>query len=352
MDTFRLLEAHRSINQLFGKLALGLEKDQLNREIVSLSERLFGSRKASILKLDPQRKTLHLEYAPSLPGFYNQAIEGVEIGERVGSCGAAAYSGKSVVVSNINTHPNWQPYRALAQQANLSACWSVPVLSREQQVLGTFAIYSEAPSTPDKEELEILNLLAALYSVALEKYHLEDQLHYHFNRDPLTQCYNRRILYLESESLLAAARQSADGIGCFFVDVDEFKYINDHFGHDVGDTVLVTLAQWLMHHFPKHAVIGRYGGDEFVAVCQLKGRTDFEDFYRQLQSEIKTFFQIEDYSVSVSIGAEYAEKERLITLEALIRSADRRMYQVKRSNQTSCVRLTEAIVAENKSIEK
>lgn len=48
MDSMRLLDAHRSINQLLGKLALGLEKDQLNREIVSLSEHLFGSRKASI----------------------------------------------------------------------------------------------------------------------------------------------------------------------------------------------------------------------------------------------------------------------------------------------------------------
>ncbi len=46
MDSMRLLDAHRSINQLLGKLALGLEKDQLNREIVSLSEHLFGSRKA------------------------------------------------------------------------------------------------------------------------------------------------------------------------------------------------------------------------------------------------------------------------------------------------------------------
>ncbi|HAS6348841.1 TPA: diguanylate cyclase [Vibrio vulnificus] len=339
MDTVRLLEAHKSINQLLGKLALGLDKDQLNGEIVALSEVLFGSRKASILKLDPDKNTLHVEYAPNLPDFYNQAIEGVVIGKNVGSCGAAAYSGKSVVVSDIYQHPNWQPYLTLAEAANLAACWSVPILSRQKKVLGTFAIYSEMPSSPAKEELEILDLLAALYSVALEKYHLEDQLHYHVNRDPLTQCYNRRILYSESEPLLVGARQSARGVGCFFIDVDEFKYINDRFGHDVGDKVLVSLAQWLMQHFPKQAVIARYGGDEFVAVCQFEEQEDFDRFYEQLQGEIKMFLLLEDYSVSVSIGADYAQGERLAKLDKLIRSADIRMYQIKRVHQKISARL-------------
>ncbi|EOB3573889.1 sensor domain-containing diguanylate cyclase [Vibrio vulnificus] len=339
MDSMRLLDAHRSINQLLGKLALGLEKDQLNREIVSLSEHLFGSRKASILKLDPQHNTLHLEYAPNLPDFYNQAIEGIEIGQRVGSCGAAAYSGKSVVVSDIESHANWQPYAELAKAANVAACWSVPIVSRQDKVLGTFAIYSDMPSKPAKEELEILDLLAALYSIALEKYQLEEQLHYHVNRDPLTQCYNRRIFYLEAEPLLETARHNEYGIGCFFIDVDEFKYINDRFGHDIGDAVLINLANWLMAQFPQQAVISRYGGDEFVAICPFVHKQAFQAFYQQLQSKIKMFFLIEDYSVSVSIGADYAEGESLANVDALIRQADICMYQVKRAHQAVSARL-------------
>ena len=75
MDKDRLLDAHRAVNRLLGKLALGMERDSLNHEVIKLSERLFGKRQASILRLHPDTNTLHLEFAPHLPDFYNQAIE-------------------------------------------------------------------------------------------------------------------------------------------------------------------------------------------------------------------------------------------------------------------------------------
>lgn len=68
-----------------------MERDSLNHEVIKLSERLFGKRQASILRLHPDTNTLHLEFAPHLPDFYNQAIEGVAIGPQIGSCGAAAF---------------------------------------------------------------------------------------------------------------------------------------------------------------------------------------------------------------------------------------------------------------------
>ena len=64
MDKDRLLDAHRAVNRLLGKLALGMERDSLNREVIELSEHLFGKRQASILRLHPDTNTLHLEFAP------------------------------------------------------------------------------------------------------------------------------------------------------------------------------------------------------------------------------------------------------------------------------------------------
>ncbi len=147
MDSNKLLQAHRAVNSLLGKLALGLEKDQLNQEIISLSEHLFGERKASILRFDPQQNSLHVEYAPSLPDFYNQAIEGVRVGEKVGSCGAAAFLRQTVVAENINHHSNWQPYLALTQKANLHACWSVPFCHKMSKCWGPllFTVISRLP---------------------------------------------------------------------------------------------------------------------------------------------------------------------------------------------------------------
>lgn len=333
MDSNKLLQAHRAVNSLLGKLALGLEKDQLNQEIISLSEHLFGERKASILRFDPQQNTLHVEYAPSLPDFYNQAIEGVRVGEKVGSCGAAAFLRQTVVAENINHHSNWQPYLALTQKANLHACWSVPVLSQDEQVLGTFAIYSDKPSFPSEAELEILQMLATLYAVALEKYQCEQQLYDHVNRDPLTQCYNRRMLLQSPHQLFSTQEHGQAVVGCFFVDVDDFKYINDRFGHDVGDQVLIDLAQWLMTRSPQEAMIARYGGDEFVIIATFASEQDFEHFYRQLRIGIKLFFVIEDYSVAVSIGAASTPAQGVVDLNELIRQADLSMYRVKRQHR-------------------
>ncbi|GAK23755.1 GGDEF domain protein [Vibrio sp. JCM 19052] len=239
MDKDRLLDAHRAVNRLLGKLALGMERDSLNHEVIKLSEHLFGKRQASILRLHPDTNTLHLEFAPHLPDFYNQAIEGVPIGPDIGSCGAAAFLKQTVVVSDIDHHANWAAFLELTQQAQLRACWSVPIIASDGHVLGTFAIYSNTPSEPHPYELEVLEMLAALYAVALEKYRLEEQLHFHASRDPLTHCFNRRALLTEVDRKINHKCARSAVVGCFFVDIDEFKYINDRFGHETGDQVLV-----------------------------------------------------------------------------------------------------------------
>ncbi|MCW7493372.1 GAF domain-containing protein [Leptospira sp. 2 VSF19] len=79
--------------------------------------------------------------APSLPKIYNDAIEGVTIGPEVGSCGTAAYTGKRIIVENINTSPLWKNYKEIAIQVGLLSCWSEPIRSHSNEVIGTFAIY-------------------------------------------------------------------------------------------------------------------------------------------------------------------------------------------------------------------
>ncbi|MFA0350799.1 diguanylate cyclase, partial [Vibrio sp. 10N.222.55.C6] len=86
MEQQFLLEGHRAINSLLRKLALGMDRKDLNHKIIQLTEQ----RMASILLLNSESKTLHLEYAPNLPDFYNQQIEGIGIGAGIGSCGEAA----------------------------------------------------------------------------------------------------------------------------------------------------------------------------------------------------------------------------------------------------------------------
>jgi len=138
-------------------------------KIVNLSEKRNKNLKCSILLLNEDKIHLGNAVAPSLPAFYNSAIDGIEIREKIGSCGVAAFKKERVIVENINTHENWKPYLELTQQANLHSCWSEPIFSLNNEVLGTFAMYSNRPSIPNDFQLQLISSYAHLAAVTIEK---------------------------------------------------------------------------------------------------------------------------------------------------------------------------------------
>jgi PAS domain S-box-containing protein len=107
--------------------------------------------------------------APSLPDFYNAAIEGIEIGLGTGSGGTTAFSGARVIVEDIATHPYWARYKELAASAGLVSCWSQAIRSSSGQVLGTFAIYHREANTPVESDIYLIDQSARLASIAIEK---------------------------------------------------------------------------------------------------------------------------------------------------------------------------------------
>jgi len=107
--------------------------------------------------------------APSLPDFYTEAINGVEIGMGVGACGTAAFSNERVIVEDIQNHPYWAPYKKIASKARLLACWSEPIRSTQGKVLGTFAIYHRKVNQPTEANITLIEQAASLASIAIEK---------------------------------------------------------------------------------------------------------------------------------------------------------------------------------------
>jgi len=121
----------------------------------------------SILQLNPATRTLHKVAAPSLPDFYNDAIDGMEIGDGVGSCGAAAFYKRRVIVADILSHPYWEKARRLIEKTDLRSCWSQPIFSNNGEVLGTFAIYYTDPREPGPFELKLIRSAADLTALAI-----------------------------------------------------------------------------------------------------------------------------------------------------------------------------------------
>jgi PAS domain S-box-containing protein len=166
--------------------------------IVSTVETEDPASICSIHLLDAEGKHLLHGAAPGLPAVYNQAMDGIEVGEGVGACGSAAYTRKRVIVSDMLTHPYWIPYKELVQQAGLKSCWSEPIMSSDNKVLGTFTIYNRDSKLPDQEDFNHLKTALDFASLAIERAQTEAEIIKH--REHLEELVEERTLALkESE---------------------------------------------------------------------------------------------------------------------------------------------------------
>ncbi|MRR08523.1 EAL domain-containing protein [bacterium] len=170
-ESTRALQRQRRHDRLRGEsleqLARGESLAAVLTTLVRAVETELPGAIASILLLDGRH--MRTGAAPSLPDFYNQAIDGLEIGDGVGSCGTAMARGERVVVENIASHPYWVHGRAIAAQAGLAACWSEPIKAPDgKTVLGSFAVYHRHPLQPGEDHFITLAHAAQLASIAIE----------------------------------------------------------------------------------------------------------------------------------------------------------------------------------------
>ena len=156
-------------HQVVERLAENAPLPEILTLITESTEKINPGMRCSILLLDPQTQCLRHGAAPSLPDFYNQAVDGLAIGSGVASCGAAAHDKARVIVEDVMTHPNWAPYREFAARADFRACWSEPIFSSAGEVLGTFAMYHREPKSPTAEESTLIEGYAQLAAIAIER---------------------------------------------------------------------------------------------------------------------------------------------------------------------------------------
>lgn len=177
-------QVRQKLLEMQGRAAEGMLAGQDIREVLEEAcrgfERLFPGSFCSILE-HREGRLYHLA-APSLPEAYCRLVNGVAVGPSVGSCGTAVHRKQRVVTVDILSDPLWSEYREIACQFGLRACWSEPIIGREGEVLGTFAVYSQTPRSPSPLELEIIEesarIVAMLLSYWKTQHELEENLAY------------------------------------------------------------------------------------------------------------------------------------------------------------------------------
>ena len=172
-QTDRFLELE---NQLLAAVARGIPNDEALLLLVRFIEEQADGMIASVQLLDSDGVRLRHAAAPGLAATYNAAVDGVRIGEGVGSCGTAAFRREPVYVDDIETDPLWAPYRDLTRPQGLRACWSTPIQDPSGTVLGTFAIYSRKPGLPNAQHLRLMEAATDLASMLLARHRDQQRL--------------------------------------------------------------------------------------------------------------------------------------------------------------------------------
>ncbi|MBE0600101.1 MAG: EAL domain-containing protein [Burkholderiaceae bacterium] len=235
-------------------------------------------------------------------------------------------SGKAIWLSDMSSQRTFsERYQvdALGARASLIA----PILDEHGNVFSALLFLCSVSFRGDTFLRQVAEVLSRTLSLYLQRTTAEQRLLHASQHDPLTNLPNRAYVSRLIEEQLAAF----DQLAVLYIDLDRYKTINDTLGHAAGDRVLVEVARRLRAALRERDVIGRMGGDEFVALLPgLSDNAHIERIARGILTSLEKPFVLNDraYFLSASIGAAISPNDGS-EAHALIRAADAAMYQVK-----------------------
>lgn len=458
-------------NAILERIAANSPLAEILHATVNLVESQFPRCMCSIMLISSDGLHLCRGAAVKLPGAYMQTLDGAEIGSNNGSCGAAAYQKRRIIVADIENDPLWDNYRADAMQYGLRACWSSPILSSEHVVIGTFAVYHQEPYIPGDEELELVDACSHILGIAIERHNSQEHLRLlesgisrlndivmitesastdglghriifvneaferitgfnheevigkssnilhgkntqkeelvkisqafkdwrpvhteviHYKKsgdeiwleldivpisdeiglhthwvavmrditqrkqtemkiqqlafyDSMTGLPNRQLLIDRLKQRLTSSSRSHHSGAVLFIDLDNFKSLNDTHGHDVGDMLLVEVARRIVKCVRDSDTVGRLGGDEFVVIINeldenlRDAAVQASTVCEKMLLSFKEPFLLNSYihHTTPSIGVTLFNHDSPTSVDELLRRADLAMYKAKDSGRNT-----------------
>jgi diguanylate cyclase (GGDEF)-like protein len=152
-------------------------------------------------------------------------------------------------------------------------------------------------------------------------------------KDVLTKLYNRRYVIHAFPKLSVFVDRKNEKLSLFLIDVDNFKMINDTYGHETGDKILQNLSNLLLLNTSKSDIVARWAGDEFLIIAPFTDEKGKDKMIKRINKELKKSSEQLNIDISVTIGtSEYPYDAK--TLDALLNTADQNMYKLKSQKRT------------------
>jgi len=222
-----------------------------------------------------------------------------------------------------NVHPD--DHHTLEKKVAGVLDYSKPIIVRWKNDQGKY-IWFEEYATPIYKNGEIVALQGIIRNID-NKVLLQQKLEYKVSHDALTKLFNRE--YFESKIDLYNKHKDVS-IAIVICDVDELKFINDHYGHKMGDNLIKETANLLKNFSSDHTIVARIGGDEFAILLVDTDPSQIETFLDKVKNEIGTFNNNTSSVFNIKISAGYAYSQSSIgKMDELFIEADNKMYDEK-----------------------
>lgn len=197
-----------------------------------------------------------------------------------------------------------------------------------------------ASRKPEAALLEFIGAAARMAGLAIDRKRASEHIAFLADHDMLTRLPNRRFLDTRLPEILAAAAKTHRRVGIGFLDLDNFKQINDTLGHSIGDTLLSKTAERIAKSLRKNDLVLRVGGDEFVIILE-EGRNDVEARLQRIRAAVSQPLRIGNYDIKVtcSIGMAFFPEHGETTAE-IVAAADLAMYEAKHNGRDSIATFT------------
>lgn len=268
--------------------------------------------------------------APSLPSSFSQMMDGVPIGPNTGACGTAAWLGAPVLVSDIAANPLWDDCCDLVLSQGLVSCWSNPVFSNQNQVIGTFSFYFRRARGPSKRHQNLVMLSTGLCALAIERDESCEKIRQLAFFDPLTGLPNGALFRASAENAVTNASRRGHALAVLMICLDRFKQVNSSLGVAAGDKLLRHIAECLRQQCGAADLVGKLSVDEFAMLLNVADVCNITTTAKRLLASLSKPFSINGVVVtpSVTIGISlYPDNGR--DVGALIKGADIALHQAK-----------------------
>lgn len=287
----------------------------------------------SILMIDEETDELVFEAAA---GEGSERLKDIRLKIGEGIAGWVAKEGRPAIVHDVEGDPRF--FNDIDNKTNFRtrSILAVPLISRGRIIGVVEVLNKEGGDKFNEKDLELLNTLADNASIAVENARLYEKLGHLAITDDLTKLRNSRYCDIYLDNAIEEAKNTGGTISIIFIDLDNLKEVDDHFGHLMGGKTLVEVAQRIKDTVKDEGMISRYGGDEFVIILPGADSVRAYQVAENVRKGIEAWpFLVEEglnKRITASFGvANYPAHAK--STQELLQKADKAMYKVKETGK-------------------